>query len=130
MPVFLENKITVLFCKFLSSFSAFQETQKQNFYLTQRQPFADVIQNRWKTPVLEPLFNKVAGLKAYRFIKIRRQHKCFLGKLAKFLRTPFLENNSVAASVFGTWKIFVNNLKLLCQWPFHYKQLWASGKIS
>ena len=31
-----------------------------------------------KTPVLEPLFNKVSGLKACNFIKKRVQHRCFL----------------------------------------------------
>ena len=31
-----------------------------------------------KTPVLESLFSKVAGLEAYKFIKKRLQHRCFL----------------------------------------------------
>ena len=35
--------------------------------------------------MLEPLFDEVAGLK-------RLQHGCFPVKLAKFLRTPFLQN--------------------------------------
>ena len=43
-------------------------------------------------PVLESLFNKVAGLKAYNFIKKRLQHRCFPVKFAKFLETPFLES--------------------------------------
>ena len=42
---------------------------------------------RRKTPVLEPLFNKVAGLKK------RLQHKCFPGNIGKFLRTPILQNS-------------------------------------
>ena len=42
------------------------------------------------TPVLESLFNKVAGLKACSFIKNRLQHRCFpVVKFAKFLRTLF-----------------------------------------
>ena len=43
-------------------------------------------------PVLESLFNKVAGLKAWNFIKNRLQHSCFPVKFAKFLRTPILKN--------------------------------------
>ena len=44
-----------------------------------------------KTPVLESLFNNVAGLQACNFIKKRLQHCCFLMKFAKFLRTPILK---------------------------------------
>ena len=44
------------------------------------------------TPVLESLFNKVAGLKACNFIKNRLQRRCFPAKLAKFLRTIVLKN--------------------------------------
>ena len=45
-----------------------------------------------KTPVLESLFNKVAGLKFF-IIKIL-QHRCFPVHIAKFLRTAFLQNSS------------------------------------
>ena len=37
--------------------------------------------------MLESLFNKVAGLRGWNFIK-RLQHRCFPGKFAKFLRRP------------------------------------------
>ena len=40
------------------------------------------------TPVLESLFNKVAGLKAYTCIRKRPQHS-FPVNFTKFLRTPF-----------------------------------------
>ena len=43
----------------------------------------------WKTPVLESLFNKVAGLKAYNLIKKRLRHRCFPVNIAKLLRTAF-----------------------------------------
>ena len=65
----------------------------------QKQSFAGVFQNRcsWKfhnihkkKPVLEPLFNKVAGLKAYNFIKKKLQHRCFPVNITKFVRTTFL----------------------------------------
>ena len=42
-----------------------------------------------KTPVLESLFEKVAGLKACNFIKKRPQHRCFPVNIAKFLRATF-----------------------------------------
>ena len=37
-------------------------------------------------------FNKVAGLKAYNFIKSSLQHRCFPVKFCKFLRTLNLKN--------------------------------------
>ena len=43
-------------------------------------------------PVLESLFNKVAGLSACNFIKKKRQPRCFPVKSAKFLRAPILKN--------------------------------------
>ena len=45
-----------------------------------------------KTPGLQSLFDKDAGLKAWNFIKEIIQHRSFPVKLAKFLRTPFLQN--------------------------------------
>ena len=39
--------------------------------------------------MLESLFNKVAGLQAYNFIKKILQHRCFPMNFTKFLRTPF-----------------------------------------
>ena len=41
--------------------------------------------------------NKVAGLKAYNFIKKRLQHTCFPVSIAKFLKTFFYRTPSVAA---------------------------------
>ena len=42
-------------------------------------------------PVFESLFDKVAGLEAYNFIKKRLQHRCFPANVAKFLRAVFAE---------------------------------------
>ena len=42
-----------------------------------------------KTPVMETLLNKVADLKACKFIKKWLQHRCFPKNTAKFLRTAF-----------------------------------------
>ena len=70
---------------------------------TKKQSIADGLQNgcsykfcklHRKTPVLEPLFIKVLGLKAWNFIKKRLQHRCFPVKSVKFLRTPLLQNTS------------------------------------
>ena len=69
-----------------------------NVVLIQKQPFADVLQNRSyqkfrniqrKAPVLESLFNKVVGLRLVTLLKKRLQHRCFPVKIAKFLRTTF-----------------------------------------
>ena len=40
-----------------------------------------------KTPVMKPIFNKVAELKDCNFIKKRLQRKCFHVNIAKSLRT-------------------------------------------
>ena len=45
-------------------------------------------------PVLESLHNKFASLQICNFIKKRLQHRCFLVKFAKFLRTPFVKSTS------------------------------------
>ena len=47
-----------------------------------------------KTPALWLLFNSVAALKVCNFFKKRVQHYCFPVNIAKFLRTPTLENTS------------------------------------
>ena len=60
-----------------------------------KQSFADISQNRClknlteKIPAPESLFNKVACLKTCSFIK--KRHKWFTVKFAKFLRIPFLQ---------------------------------------
>ena len=48
--------------------------------------------HRKKTPVLESLFNKVAGLRPCNLIKNGIRHRCFPVKLSKFLRTAMLKN--------------------------------------
>ena len=42
--------------------------------------------------MLEPLFNKIAGLNACIFIQKRHQHRLFPDNIAKFFRTPILKN--------------------------------------
>ena len=73
------------------------------FFDSRKHPFEDVFQYRYswefrnihkKTPVLGSLFNKVASLQICNFLKKRRQHRCFPVNIAKFLRTPFLQNTS------------------------------------
>ena len=62
------------------------------------QLFADVLQSKCsykfrsihrKAPVLESLFNKVAGVIPTTLLKKRLQHRCFPVNIAKFLRTSF-----------------------------------------
>ena len=45
-----------------------------------------------KTPVLETLFDKVTGLRAYNFIKKRHQHRCFPVNITTCLRAPISKN--------------------------------------
>ena len=52
------------------------------------------IKSHRKAPVLDSLFNKVAGQKACNFIKKRLQHKCFPVKFVKFLKTRFFIQNT------------------------------------
>ena len=42
--------------------------------------------------MLEPLFDKVAGLQVSNFVTKRLQHMCFPVKFAKFLTAPILKN--------------------------------------
>ena len=87
----------------------YPEFKKYLQVLKQKQPFANVLQNRCseefhnihrKTPMLESLFNNVADLKACGFIKKRLQHRCFLVNIPRFLRTAFFYRaRLVAASV-------------------------------
>ena len=52
-------------------------------------PLENSAKVHWKTPVLESLLNKYAGLKAFNVIKSRLQYRRFPVNFAKFLRTPF-----------------------------------------
>ena len=89
--------------------NCFERLYKVREGLHQKKPFVDVLQNRClknfaiftgKIPVFESLFNKVAGLRVYKFIKKRLQHRFFPVNITKFLRTPFLYNTSVRCFCF------------------------------
>ena len=57
-------------------------------YTDSRKKLSEIIGKfHTKTPVLESPLNKVATLKDCNFIE-RLQHRCFLVKLSKILRTP------------------------------------------
>ena len=67
-----------------------------------------------KKPVLETLFNQVAGLKTCNFFKKRLQYRCFPVKFAKFLRTPFSTEHL-------QWLLLkLNMFMILLQMPFYY----------
>ena len=61
-----------------------------------------------KTPVLESLFDKAAGLKTRKFIKKRPQHRCFPVKFGTFLKTSILKNicEQLLLYTVGTWRDF------------------------
>ena len=72
--------------------------------------------------MLEPLFNKAAGLKACNFVKKRLQHSCFPVNIAKFLRINFFYRTSlVAASTTGISQELYELLK-------GYKKVFTSSK--
>ena len=70
------------------------------WYVFQKQPpevfnkkgALKILQYPQETPVLESVFKKVAGLKAWNFIKNRPQHRCLLVSIVKILRLPILKN--------------------------------------
>ena len=72
-----------------------------------------------ETPVLESLFNKVAGLQACNFIKKRLQHRYFPVKIAKFFKKTFFEEylrktaSVVSFSWHLFWSLFLMNLQVL-----------------
>ena len=82
------------------SHSYYQQIPYTKYFKRQKQPFADdlkillkICNIHRKTPVLESLFNSIAGLKIHNFIRKRLHHKCFLAKnISKFLRTTFREH--------------------------------------
>ena len=78
---------------------------KNNWQEVQKQPFSDVLQDRCscgfrnvhrKTPWLESLFNKVAGLKSCNFIKKRLRRRCF--PVSIFENSLFCRTSLLAAS--------------------------------
>ena len=50
------------------------------------------------TPVLEFLFNKIAGLQTCNFIKNRLQYRCFTVKFAKFFKSTYFEEHPRTAA--------------------------------
>ena len=72
-----------------------------------------------KTPVLESLFNKVAGLRICNFVKKRLQNRCFPMKFSNFLRILILRNfcERLLLKVVGTQKRIQNPSNNL-RWNF------------
>ena len=62
-----------------------------------------------KTPVLESVFDEIAGLKACNFAKKKLQHRRYLVKFAKFLKTLFFTEHlfTVTACVCSENKDFL-----------------------
>ena len=83
--------------------------------------FADVLQNRCsykfrkfhrKTPLIGSLFNTVAGLDAFNFIKKRLHYRFFPVKSTKFLETPFFTEHLQGGTSLGKKKfIFSVHIK-------------------
>ena len=89
--------------------------------------------------MLESLFNKIPCLQACNFFKKRLQHRCFLVKFAKLLRTPILKKicerllcisydlheyvSLVWKNCQRTWTKFINYLQ-----GFHVIAIWGHSK--
>ena len=58
------------------------------------------------TPLLESLFNKVAGLQPEALLKKRLQHRYFLENFAKFLRAYFLWGSSERTYILQKTAVF------------------------
>ena len=91
--IFILLPLSALECSFiiLLTIASFRSSQWKIgvMYKKCSSNFANVTK---KTHVLEPVLNKVAGLRANSFIKKIFQHRCFPEKFAKFLRTLILKN--------------------------------------
>ena len=72
-----------------------------------------------KTPVLECIFNKLAGLNACIFIKKRRKHRCFL---KKFLRRRFFVEHLTVHYTFLQFYVIIELFGRLWvqNWHFWY----------
>ena len=94
----------------------------------QKQPFADVLQNRCfkkfrniarKIPLLKFLFNQVAGLQTCNFIKKKLQHKCFPANIAKFSEQFFYRAPLMAASGSHNQRMNLTSIITTLQYTWH-----------
>ena len=94
--------------------------------MMQKHSFADVLLNRcsWKLckfyrkkPVLESLFNKVAGIQVCNFIKKRLRHRCFPLKLANIFKKHFFTEHL-------RWLLLMMLLYDQYYWPVHLQHCW------
>ena len=76
------------FCTFKNLYISIAKTRSSHRRCSLKKMFQKFRKLHRKTPVLESLFNKVAGLKTCNLIKKRFQRRCFLLKFLKFFRTP------------------------------------------
>ena len=99
--VILIKYITNLFAANVLQLKCFNQAQKQQVEVFYKERcFLKFCKFYIKTTVLEPLFNKVAGLKVHNFIKKSLRLRCFLVKFTKFLRiTFFTEHLRTTASI-------------------------------
>ena len=83
--------------------------QKEQLKQSEKQPFADVLQNRCsykfcnvyrKTLVLESLYNKNAGLQAYEYGEILKNSYFYRTSLAAASSEPFFVVNSLTFNVY------------------------------
>ena len=87
--------LTTLF-PFRHKINACTNGEKQPLEVFSKKMFLNILQisQKFPTPALESLLNKVARTQACNFIEKRLQHRCFPMKFAKFFRTSILKNFS------------------------------------
>ena len=82
-------------CGNLYLLQCYDSTFKQPSKVFYKNGYSERFRNfRRKTPVLECLFKKFAGLKVCNFTKNSLQLRCFPVNIVKCLRTPILKNIS------------------------------------
>ena len=109
---FLPDFIINILIEYILINSKKQELQKQFFTDFHQNNCSLKFSNIYrKTPGLESLFNKVAGLEARKSIKRRLQDKCFPVNIAKFLKTVF--------SIEHIWWLLPSGIETFFQFVIH-----------
>ena len=88
-PIFLEKTVICKKCNFFGQTLVFLPTGKPSLYFLLSIFWIKTLR---KTPVLESLFNYVAGLRSVILIKKRQQHRYFPVNFSRFLRTSISYN--------------------------------------
>ena len=87
-----QNIASIAFKKNVNILSSTERFIRSNHRFYKKRCFSIDFRFHSKTPVLESLFNKVAGLRPPALLKKRHQHSSFPMNFSKFFRTSILKN--------------------------------------